>query len=264
MVLKNYLKSTLVRLAHSREYELIPGWSFDRQPLVRHLRAIFERYKVDCVFDVGGNLGQYHDLLREEVGFEGLIFSFEPVSKYVDILKAKSVSDAKWRVFDFALGSADDVATINITKSPGLNSFLEPRTDVIQGYWSADEVSGTEQVRIRMLDGIFQSLREQHGFHSPYLKLDTQGFDLEVLKGAVHSLPVFRALQTEASIKPLYQEMPNYRDVFEYLATASFELSGMFPVNHDEALRLIEFDCLMINSLCVGKPPPPDGATAGI
>lgn len=259
MVLKKYLKSTLVRLAHSREYELIPGWSFDRQPLVRHLRAIFERYKVDCSFDVGGNLGQYHDLLREDVGFEGWIFSFEPVSKYVDILKAGSVSDAKWRIFDFALGSADDVAMINVTKSPGLNSFLEPRTDIVQGFWSADAVSGAEQVRIRMLDGIFQGLRDEHGFRAPYLKLDTQGFDLEVLKGARHSLSEFRALQTEASIKPLYQGMPDYRDVIEYLARAGFELSGMFPVSHDEDLRLIEFDCLMTNRLCAAKFPLPNG-----
>ncbi|MHB1198217.1 MAG: FkbM family methyltransferase [Polaromonas sp.] len=264
MVLKKYLKSTLARLAHSREYELIPAWSFGRQPLARHLRAIFERYKVDCVFDVGGNLGQYHDLLREDVGFEGLIFSFEPVSKYVSILKAKSVSDAKWRIFDFALGNADDVATINVTKSPGLNSFLEPRTDAVQGFWSADAVSGTEQVRIRVLDGIFQGLRSEHGFSAPYLKLDTQGFDLEVLKGASHSLSQFRALQTEASIKPLYQGMPDYQDVIEYLAKADFELSGMFPVSHDEALRLIEFDCLMINRLCAAKLPSPDGEAGSI
>jgi len=259
MMLKKYLKSALVKLAHSREYELTPAWSFGRQPLVRHLKAIFEKHEVDCVFDVGGNLGQYHDLLREDVGFEGWILSFEPVGKYVKILQARSASDVRWQVFDFALGSADDVATINITKSPGLNSFLEPRTDVVQGYWSADEVSGTEQVRIRMLDGIFQGLRSEHGFRAPYLKLDTQGFDLEVLKGASHSLREFRALQTEASIKPLYQGMPDYRDVIEYLARAGFELSGMFPVSHDDDLRLIEFDCLMTNRLFAAKLHSPEG-----
>lgn len=249
MALKQYLKDTMVRLAHSREYELIPDWEIDKQPLVRHLRAIIEHYRIDCVFDVGGNLGQYHDLLREDIGFKGLILSFEPVQKYVEVLHARAVADAKWQVFDFALGSTDSMATINVTKSPGLNSFLEPRTDAVKDYWSVGEVIGTEKVRIRMLDEMFQGLRGEHGFQSPYLKLDTQGFDLEVLKGARDSLNEFRALQTEASIKPLYQEMPDYRDVIEYLAVAGFELSGMFPVSHDKALRLIEFDCLMTNRL---------------
>jgi hypothetical protein len=128
-----------------------------------------------------------------------------------------------------------------------LNSFLEPRTDGVPGYWSADEVTGTEQVRIRVLDDIFQGLREEHGFDRPYLKLDTQGFDMEVLKGATQSLSEFRALQTEASIKPLYQGMPDYREVVEYLSSAGFDLSAMFPVSHDDALRLIEFDCVMVN-----------------
>jgi FkbM family methyltransferase len=249
MTLKKYLKESLTKLAHSREYELIPRWTFEGQPLVRHLKALFALYKVDCVFDVGGNLGQYHDLLRDEVGFDGLILSFEPVAKYVKILQAKSATDPRWRVHDFALGSAATDATINVTKSPGLNSFLAPRTDSVQSYWSADEVIGTEQVQIRVLDELFQSLRLEHGFHAPYLKIDTQGFDLEVLKGSRQSLSEFRALQTEASIKPLYQGMPGYMDIIQYLATAGFEVSGMFPVSHDPALRMIEFDCLMTNRL---------------
>lgn len=257
MTLKQHLKSIAIRIAHSREYELIPAWALDRQPLARHLKAIFERYTVDCVFDVGGNMGQYHDLLREDAGFNGWIFSFEPVSKYVDILNAKSGSDTKWKVFDFALGGADDLATINVTKSPGLNSFLEPRKDVVKGYWAADGVSGTEQVRVRMLDGIFQGLRDEYGFRTPYLKLDTQGFDLEVLKGAIHSLGEFRALQAEASVRPLYKEMPDYRAVIDYLDLAGFDLSGLFPVSYDKALRLIEFDCLMINRTCAAKVLPP-------
>lgn len=249
MSLKKYLKETLIKLAQAREYELLPTWTFERQPLARHLKAVFALYKIDCVFDVGGNMGQYHDLLREDVGFKGLILSFEPVGKYVKILEARSAADPQWRVYDFALGSVATEATINVTKSPGLNSFLAPRADSVPGYWSADEVSGTEQVQIRVLDELFQSLRLEHGFHAPYLKLDTQGFDLEVLKGSHQALSEFRALQTEASIKPLYQGMPDYLEIIRYLAAAGFEVSGMFPVSHDAALRMIEFDCLMTNRL---------------
>ncbi|WP_114971813.1 FkbM family methyltransferase [Rhodoferax ferrireducens] len=253
MVLKKYLRTTLVKLANSRHYELIPSWRFGIQPLARHLKAIFETYKIDCAFDVGGNLGQYHDLLRDEVGFRGWIFSFEPVSKYVDILKMRSSSDSKWRIFDFALGSTPGMASINVTKSPGLNSFLEPRKDAVLDYWSADSVSGMEEVCIKTMDGIFEDLVKEHEFSAPYLKLDTQGFDLEVLKGSANFLRNFRAMQTEAAIMPLYKGMPDFREVIEYLMLANFELSGMFPVSHDKSLRLIEFDCLMTNKLFAEK-----------
>ncbi|MFM2448406.1 MAG: hypothetical protein RIS44_856 [Pseudomonadota bacterium] len=247
MLVKKLIKNTLVTVARSRQYELIPAWSFQREPLVRHLKSVFERFKVDCVLDVGANLGQYHDMLRQDIGFEGIILSFEPVKKYVKVLQEKSKNDKKWRIFDFALGSTENVATINVTKSPGLNSFLEPRTDGVPGYWSSDEVTGTEQVQIRVLDEIFSGLREEHGFSTPYLKLDTQGFDLEVLRGAKLSLGEFSSLQTEASIKPIYQDMPDYRHVIEHLSAAGFDLSAMFPVSHDDSFRLIEFDCVMVN-----------------
>ena len=247
MSLKHAVRDSLTGLAHARGYELIPSWRMDRQPLVRHLQVLIERYGIDCILDVGGNMGQYHDMLRDEVGFKGWIWSFEPVAKYVAMLKHKAVSDPRWKVFDFALGSADGTAEINVTRSPGLNSFLAPRTDAVEGYWSADGVTGKELVRIRVLDDLFADLLQAHGCSAPYLKLDTQGFDQEVLRGAAASLPQVRALQTEASIMPLYQGMPDHRAVTSHLNTLGFELSAMFAVSHDADLRLIEYDCVMVN-----------------
>ena len=245
--LKSTVKSGLTGMAHARGYELIAAWRMDRQPLVKHLQQLIRHYGIDCILDVGGNMGQYHDMLREEVGFKGWIWSFEPVAKYVAMLKDKAVTDARWKVFDFALGSTEGTAEINVTKSPGLNSFLEPRTDAVEGFWSPDSVTGKEVVRIRVLDDLFARLLDDHGCQAPYLKLDTQGFDHEVLKGASHSLARVRALQTEASIKPLYEGMPDYRDITNYLGERGFELSGMFAVSHDADLRLIEYDCVMVN-----------------
>ncbi len=253
MTLKKFLKENLIRIAHSREYELIPSWSMGNLPLVRHLKAVFAKYEIDCVFDVGGNLGQYHDLLRDDVGFTGWIYSFEPVKKYIDILNKRAASELKWRIFDFALGSAATTAEIHVTKSPGLNSFLEPRKDIVQEFWQNDAILGTELVQIQPLDDIYKDLQKNANFCSPYLKLDTQGFDLEVLKGASNSLKAFRAMQTEAAIRPLYQGMPSYQEAIDFLSRAGFDLSGMFPVTHDDALRLIEFDCVMINRLSVAE-----------
>lgn len=245
--LKKTLKNFISNTALKHGYTVIPQWRLDAHPLARHLVALFARYDVDCVLDVGGNLGQFHDFIRDDVGFKGPIVSFEPVGKYVKVLVARSQQDSRWRIMPHALGASECTAEINVTKSPGLNSFLAPRSDVVDDYWKDDSVSGTETVQIRMLDNVMSGLMKELGFARPYLKLDTQGFDLEALKGARGTLPSVRALQTEASVRPLYQGMPTYQEVIDHLNGEGFDLSGMFPVTVDAALRLVEFDCVAVN-----------------
>lgn len=248
MSLRATLKSTVVGIARRRGYELTPEWKLVNQPLARHLKALFERYRVDCVLDVGGNRGQFHDLIREDVGFVGHIVSFEPVSRYADLLTERAREDSQWKICRYALGSTAGSAEIHVTRSPGLNSFLAPRGDVVEGFWSEDSVIAKEVVEIRALDAVFPELQAQLGFQRPYLKLDTQGFDLQVLRGGTGALRSVVGYQTEASVRPIYEGMPDYRDSIEYGNRHGFELSGMFPVSVDDTMRLIEFDCIFVGA----------------
>jgi hypothetical protein len=90
-------------------------------------------------------------------------------------------------------------------------------------------------------------LRKRLGFKRPYLKLDTQGFDLEVLRGGDASLSGMLALQTEASVIGVYKGSPSYTETIHYLDQRGFDLTGLYTVSRDASLRLIEFDCVMIN-----------------
>jgi hypothetical protein len=96
-------------------------------------------------------------------------------------------------------------------------------------------------------------LQERVGFDRPYLKLDTQGFDIEVLRGAADSLQAVRALQTEASVQGIYKGMPGYMDTLRHLDGLGFDITGMYTVSRDNALRLVEFDCVMINRLALAS-----------
>lgn len=227
------------QLAGSFGYDVTALWQLETRPLAHHLRDLFNTYNIDCVFDVGANRGQYYDLLRNQVGYEGIVFSFEPVRKYAETLHERAKTDSNWRIFDVALGSFRRSASINVTWSPGLNSFLTPKDQSL--------VVASEVVQIETLDNIFDDLRNTYGFHAPYLKLDTQGYDLEVLGGSRNSVSSVAALQTEASIQHGYQGMPDFQDTLNRFLSLEFEISGMFPVWHDAALRLHEFDCIMIN-----------------
>jgi FkbM family methyltransferase len=254
MYLKEAVRKAILAAAKTRGYDVIPFWKVDQVPLANHLRNVFAQHNIQIVIDVGANKGQYHDFIREEVGFRGQIISFEPVSKYCQLLRSQLAKDPQWRIYDCALGSERGEAEINVTQSPGLNSFLPVRTDVVEGYWNETPIVAVENVQIRTLDDVLSEAEIDCAATRVYLKLDTQGYDLEVIKGARHSLQHIRALQTEASIRPIYQGMPSYIETIGKMGENAFELSGMFPVTHDDNLRLIELDFVFVNGRFGRRP----------
>jgi hypothetical protein len=103
------------------------------------------------------------------------------------------------------------------------------------------------------LDAVFEQCLA--GLERPqlYLKLDTQGYDPAVLAGAEKALSRVTALQTELSVKPVYEQMPYYLDSIAHLEQLGFEITGLFPIARDNALRVIEFDCVMVQTAAAGQ-----------
>lgn len=244
---KRFAINLITRIARANNYHVIPDWEIPDYPLVRHLQDIFSAYKIDCVLDVGANYGQYRDLLRKRVGYKGLILSFEPVPHIARHLIEFSKSDPEWKVFDFALGSKVGRTKINVTKAPSRNSILAPRKDIVKDFWSSDAVIEVADIDIQTVDETLSRNGIDSSRCGVYLKMDTQGFDLEVVKGASESLKHIRALQMEASIRPIYHEMPDYRESIAFMNQAGFQIAGMYPVSNDDSLRMVEFDCVMVN-----------------
>jgi len=212
-----------------------------------HLRELLARQRIDCVLDVGANVGQYRDFLRERVLYDGPIVSFEPVARHVKQLRERSHDDRHWHIEGYALGSHDGTLPINVMVSDQFSSFLEPDNARIGDYETLNVPSAQETVTVRTLDVVLPVLQERLGFERPYLKLDTQGFDIEVLRGGGDSLPSVRALQTEASVIGIYKGMPGYMETIRHLDGLGFDITGLYAVSRDRSLRLVEFDCVMVN-----------------
>lgn len=242
---KRVIRRALAALADSRDYTFFPNWEFEDKVIARHLRPLFKIYQIQCVLDVGANFGQFGDFVRQKLGFRGTIHSFEPVNQFARLLKEKTRRDQAWTIHQTALGSRTGHAEINVTESPGLSSLLVPSSEAVKDLWDRSAVLERQRVTIDTLDNFVDSLG---GLPGPaFLKIDTQGYDLEVLKGAEITLQTVRALQLEVSVRPIYEGMPDFRGVLDYLISRGFALSAMFPVNQDQSQRLIEFDCVLVN-----------------
>lgn len=81
-----------------------------------------------------------------------------------------------------------------------------------------------------------------------FLKIDTQGYDLNVFKGSKHSLSQIIGILSELSMKPLYEGMPMYRDVLQEYENHGYKITGMYPVIRDKDYNIIEMDCTLIRN----------------
>ncbi len=241
------IKDSVLKVSRSLGYDIVPLREMRERDFALHLRELLGRLEVDCVLDVGANVGQYHDFLRERVLYDGHIVSFEPVAKHVAVLRDRAEEDPRWHVEGCALGAEEGEMTINVMVSDQFSSFLEPDNDRIGDYAGLNVPCAREQVAVRTLDVMMPMLQRRIGFERPYLKLDTQGFDLEVLRGAGASLGAVCALQTEASVVGIYKGMPGYMDTLRRLDELGFDITGMYTVSRDTSLRLVEFDCVLLN-----------------
>jgi FkbM family methyltransferase len=233
----------------------LQGWGLDIGPyppdeataLRAHLSALLLQLDINCVLDVGANTGQFARMVRD-MGFNGWIISFEPVSENYSLLRARMSNDAKWQGHQLALGESDGQLSINVTKHSVFSSFFSPN-EYSKGRFGGDsDVTNQEAVDVRTLDSLMDSLLKKIDSPRVFLKLDTQGFDLAVLRGARSVLHRICAIQTELSMIPVYEGAPTYREALAFLDEARFRITGFYAINRDQSLRATEFDCVSVRT----------------
>jgi FkbM family methyltransferase len=240
-----------------RGYTLLANWRVERLSMARCLRDLFRLLEVDCVLDVGANVGQYRNFLRYEVGYDGRIVSFEPVPRNIELLARRAATDAAWQVEPYALGATPGRSILNVTAETVFSSFLEPDRTAAELFHGESAVTDRIEVDVRTMDDVLPELDRRHAPKRVYLKLDTQGYDLEVVRGGHAAMRRICGLQTEASVRPIYHGMPDYATTIREFEALGFALCGLFPVASGTFPRLVEFDCVMVASpfADVGRGP---------
>jgi FkbM family methyltransferase len=224
----------------------LPQALLDRMNELSLLRDLLSQLEVDCVLDVGANCGQFARELRG-FGYRGQIISFEPISSEFLAMKEQFKHDPRWSGYRLALGSKVESMTLSIPKLTVLSSLLEPN-DLLEPFLDENDTR-EEMVEVRRLDGLLPSILEEHGTSRMFLKMDTQGFDLEVFKGASGCLDSILGIQSELSIQPLYRNMPPYLDALEVYEAAGFKLHNLSVVNRVSNGGLLELNCYMRRDL---------------
>ena len=213
-----------------------------------HLSKLIEMYDVGLVIDVGAHRGEYGHYLRE-LGYGGAIYSFEPVMENFNRLSSLAAGDERWHVCRSALGEAEGESELHIASGTVLSSFKSPSAWGRDEYGAGIETVRSEIVPVRRLDQLFEKVSSHAEGGAVMLKIDTQGFERDVILGASACLESVAVVQAELPVLHLYDEVADYRTVMGDLAAHGFEMSGFWPVAHDKSMRLIEVDYVAVRPL---------------
>jgi FkbM family methyltransferase len=196
----------------------------DRHPDAQ-LSQLMKAYDTGLVLDVGANEGQYAMDLRSN-GYHGKIVSFEPLSSAYGQLQKAASRDTLWQSVNSALGSAPGTGTINIAGNSTSSSLL----GMLPAHEQAAPTSvyvDTETIQVDTLDRVLPLLDSWIG--SVWLKIDTQGYEAEVLKGALNSLGRIECIQLEMSLISLYEGAESFETILSWMLDHKFRLVGLQP-----------------------------------
>jgi FkbM family methyltransferase len=193
-----------------------PSWRSSR---------IKESLQINVALDVGANSGQFGGWLRGS-GFDGKIISFEPTSSAFCELQKRAAADNLWECRNIGLGEEKEAKSINLSGNSVSSSFLPMLKEHVQ-IKPDSAYSASEQVEIETLDNLFDELVAPGS--KVWLKIDTQGYEMNVLRGASKVLSRIHAIQVEASLKPLYEGETSAHELIGFLQSKGFEWVGIEP-----------------------------------
>ena len=205
----------------------------------RKVLKLLQKRNLDLIIDIGSNKGQF--TFVSKIYFPNVtIYSFEALrsefEKYINLISSfKNI-----KAYNYALGNINKKTNMNIASSPDSSSLLEI-SEIQSKKFGTYKTNFYEEIEIRKLDEWLDQIKN---FKSILMKVDVQGYELEVLKGSKQVLKHINYLYIEASSVELYKNQPLLENIKDFLFKDGFFLEGSFNQCYGENNKLIQGDYL--------------------
>ena len=202
-------------------------------------RAAIAPMTLETVVDVGANTGQFSLLVRA-LHPPARIVAFEPLAGAAARYRRVFARDPEATLHEAAIAPRPGAATMHVSARPDSSSLL-PITDRQSALFPGTEAVGTVRVEAGPLDAF---ITRADLIAPALLKIDVQGFELEVLRASLSLLAAFDHVYVEASYEELYAGQALAGDVAAFLAGHGFAAAGRFNVSRDRDGKPVQADFL--------------------
>lgn len=174
------------------------------------------------ILDVGG--GQATTAIQFSRYFPtNPVYIFEPILSNFKEIEKQAIGQTTWRLVNKAVGSTVGETFINVASRVTASSLLEMNADD-EGYGNLLVLEKREAIQLTTLDAEIPS-----NLPILILKMDVQGFELEVLKGATDTLKRTKIIVLEINNHDGYKNAPTYFEIDDFLRQANFQLYDLLP-----------------------------------
>lgn len=213
-------------------------------PHIRKAISFIKQYNLTdkIILDIGAANGTTPKKFAENLSNE--IWAFEPLEQNRKFFPELVNKYSNIKFYPVALGATESKQSINITSNVTSSSLKEINQDINKGAFldKALEVNKVEEIEIKKLDNLVGSDKRV-----ALIKIDVQGFELEVLNGAVETLKKTDLVLIEVSNHEAYKDSPKYFHVDEFMRANNFSIYDM-SLNFRENKKLLEWDVFYINN----------------
>lgn len=215
---------------------------FGVAPSLEHKRLL-KKLNIDFIADVGSNKGQF-SLLSSYLYPNIKIHSFEPIKKNLDIQKKIFKNNKNIFFYNYALGNISNKSSeLNVSIDDDSSSILSSSLN-LNKIFPGTKIVNKIPIIISKLDNFFKSLSISNGL----LKIDVQGYELNVLLGSSCSLEKFNWMLIECSFVQLYSNQPLFDEIFKFCSKHNFILKDItniyyhdgFPIQADFLFNRLE------------------------
>jgi FkbM family methyltransferase len=194
--------------------------------------AFFSAAKI-VVVDVGCRWGFAERFLSEECQKSFKIFGFDPDVKECTRLQEsyKHLPDGYVTCVPIGLAGSSGIRNLYLTKEPACSSLYPPNQFLVENYSALDCISLQKVVttQVTTLDTWTQEVNLQN---ISYLKIDTQGSELEILKGGDSIISSARCIDIEVEFNPIYEGQTLFGETDTYLRSKGFILWRLSNLVH--------------------------------
>jgi FkbM family methyltransferase len=195
--------------------------------------------EINTILDVGANQGQFA-LSARHFYPQADIHSFEPVPAVYDILRHNTRKADAINTYNFALGSTSGSLEFYSNNYSHASSAL-PVSSLQQQMMPQTAAVNKIKVAVKRMDDLLANIP----FMSPVLlKLDVQGFEKEVLKGAVKSLGKIDYLLFETSFVAMYDGEPLFDEMHNFVKSLGFDFIAPVGFLQTNDLQILQMDLL--------------------